>query len=257
MNGQARFYQHRLAQQKGQNKQSQCLDNPQNDQIIGEHIPCFGERIRCSGRGVGLDVVVVAAAARHRARHVDLPPRNCAGGTWRRSSAFPETRSGKYMRRTLRAVLLDEPLGDLSTLRNPDVIDEIREKVDEWRSFGRLSEARRIVQTYRYLRVENHEIAPGRRIAVVGGGVEGLSLACRELYPGQQDSIDLFSPRNQREPLTALLDRLRSLYAVDLMCDPDVQPFYERLGMRRATGMMVRHYDRQAGETTDRRAHGH
>lgn len=42
------------------------------------------------------------------------------------------------------------------------------------------------------------------------GGVEGLSLACRELYPGQQDSIDLFSPRNQREPLAALLDRLRS-----------------------------------------------
>ncbi len=82
-------------------------------------------------------------------------------------SAFPETRSGKYMRRTLRAVLLEEPLGDLSTLRNPDVIDEIRQKVDEWRAFGRLSEARMIVQKYRYLRVENHEIAPGRRVAVV------------------------------------------------------------------------------------------
>jgi hypothetical protein len=26
-----------------------------------------------------------------------------------------------------------------------------------------------------------------------------------------------------------------------------VQPFYARLGMRPATGMMVRHYDRQAG----------
>jgi protein ImuB len=42
------------------------------------------------------------------------------------------------------------------------------------------------------------------------GGVEGLSLECRELYPGQQDNIDLFSPRNQREPLAALLDRLRN-----------------------------------------------
>jgi protein ImuB len=42
------------------------------------------------------------------------------------------------------------------------------------------------------------------------GGVEGLSLVCRELYPGQQDNIDLFSPRNQREPLAALLDRLRN-----------------------------------------------
>jgi len=82
-------------------------------------------------------------------------------------SAFPETRSGKYMRRTLRAVLLEEPLGDLSTLRNPEVIDEISEKVAEWRAFGRLSEARQIVQTYRYLRVETHEIAPGRKVALV------------------------------------------------------------------------------------------
>ena len=82
-------------------------------------------------------------------------------------SAFPETRSGKYMRRTLRAVLLDEPLGDLSTLRNPDVIGEIRQKVDEWRAFGRLSEARQIIQKYRYLRVETHDIAPGRKVALI------------------------------------------------------------------------------------------
>lgn len=82
-------------------------------------------------------------------------------------SAFPETRSGKYMRRTLRSILLDEPLGDLSTLRNPEVIDEISEKVAEWRAFGRLSEARQIVQAYRYLRVETHDIAPGYKVALV------------------------------------------------------------------------------------------
>ncbi|MEX1363588.1 MAG: AMP-binding protein, partial [Nannocystaceae bacterium] len=82
-------------------------------------------------------------------------------------SAFPETRSGKYMRRTLRAILLDEPLGDLSTLRNPDVVDEIRETVAAWKSFGRLAEAREIVQRYRYLRVENHVVAPGSAIAVI------------------------------------------------------------------------------------------
>ncbi len=81
-------------------------------------------------------------------------------------SAFPETRSGKYMRRSLRALLLNEPLGDLSTLRNPDVIDEIRERVDEWRAFGRLSEARQIIQSYRYLRVETHDVA-GRKVALV------------------------------------------------------------------------------------------
>jgi protein ImuB len=42
------------------------------------------------------------------------------------------------------------------------------------------------------------------------GGVEGLSLACEQLRPGQQDSIDLFRPRHQREPLAGLLDRLRN-----------------------------------------------
>lgn len=42
------------------------------------------------------------------------------------------------------------------------------------------------------------------------GGVEGLALECDNLRPGQLENIDLFSPRNQREPLTALLDRLRN-----------------------------------------------
>jgi protein ImuB len=41
-------------------------------------------------------------------------------------------------------------------------------------------------------------------------GVEGLVLACRQLHPGQQDNIDLFSPHGQREPLARLLDSLRS-----------------------------------------------
>ncbi|MEM1142112.1 MAG: AMP-binding protein [Pseudomonadota bacterium] len=81
--------------------------------------------------------------------------------------AFPETRSGKYMRRTLRAILLDEPLGDLSTLRNPDVVPEIQEIVARWKDHGSLTAAREIVQTYRSLRLETHEIAPGRFAALL------------------------------------------------------------------------------------------
>jgi hypothetical protein len=46
-----------------------------------------------------------------------------------------------------------------------------------------------------------------------------------------------------------MLATLRHCYQVDLICEPDVQPFYEKLGMRRAVGMIVRNYDRQsAGE---------
>lgn len=51
---------------------------------------------------------------------------------------------------------------------------------------------------------------------------------------------------------TALMGRmlglLRQLYMIDLICDPELQPYYERLGMRRITGMLVRNYDRQSGE---------
>ncbi len=41
-------------------------------------------------------------------------------------------------------------------------------------------------------------------------GVEGIALACRELHSGELESIDLFAPRKQREPLAGLLDRLRN-----------------------------------------------
>jgi len=43
-----------------------------------------------------------------------------------------------------------------------------------------------------------------------------------------------------------MLDRLRVLYMIDLLCDPAMQTFYIHLGMRPATGMTVRNYDRQS-----------
>ena len=82
-------------------------------------------------------------------------------------SQFPETRSGKYMRRALRAILLEQPLGDMSTLRNPEAIDEIQGVVKKWKEWGRLADERQILQLYRYLRVENHEVAPGKVVALV------------------------------------------------------------------------------------------
>jgi acrylyl-CoA reductase (NADPH)/3-hydroxypropionyl-CoA dehydratase/3-hydroxypropionyl-CoA synthetase len=82
-------------------------------------------------------------------------------------SQFPETRSGKYMRRMLRALLLDEPLGDTSTLRNPESIDEVRTAVAAWRDYSRLAEERRVLEQYRYLEVETHRFAAGRELAVV------------------------------------------------------------------------------------------
>ncbi len=49
------------------------------------------------------------------------------------------------------------------------------------------------------------------------------------------------------ELVRRMLDKLRDLYMIDLICDTDVQPFYARLGMRPYTGMIYRNYDRQSG----------
>jgi acetyl-CoA synthetase len=43
---------------------------------------------------------------------------------------LPKTRSGKIMRRLLEDISNEEQLGDTSTLRNPDVVDDIQSKVD-------------------------------------------------------------------------------------------------------------------------------
>lgn len=43
-----------------------------------------------------------------------------------------------------------------------------------------------------------------------------------------------------------MLATLRHLYMIDLVCDPDVQPFYAQLGMRPGHAMLIRNYDRQS-----------
>lgn len=82
-------------------------------------------------------------------------------------SAFPETRSGKYMRRFLRNMVLDEPLGDTTTLRNPEVLDEIRQKIEDWKRKQRLAEEQKIFERYRYFRIEYHAVTTTGKMAIV------------------------------------------------------------------------------------------
>jgi acetyl-CoA synthetase len=42
---------------------------------------------------------------------------------------LPKTRSGKIMRRLLRDIAAGEELGDVTTLRDPDVVEELKRKV--------------------------------------------------------------------------------------------------------------------------------
>lgn len=45
-----------------------------------------------------------------------------------------------------------------------------------------------------------------------------------------------------------MLDRLQDLYMIDLLCDADIQPFYEQFEMYPAVGMCARNYARQSGQ---------
>ncbi len=51
-----------------------------------------------------------------------------------------------------------------------------------------------------------------------------------------------------QELMRRMIAALRALYMIDLLCEPDLQPFYEQLGMRHAAGMLIRNYDHQNGE---------
>ena len=80
---------------------------------------------------------------------------------------FPETRSGKYMRRMIRALVEGGDLGDTSTLRNPESIAPMREVVATWKRRQQLSEDQQLFERYRYFIIQYNDVAPGKRVATV------------------------------------------------------------------------------------------
>jgi ribosomal protein S18 acetylase RimI-like enzyme len=78
-------------------------------------------------------------------------------------------------------------------------------------------------------------------ITALTDGVMNAYIPYLEVLPDWQD-------RGIGAELTRrMLDRLKDFYAVDLLCDDAVQPFYERFGMVPAGGMMLRRYALQSG----------
>ncbi len=82
-------------------------------------------------------------------------------------SEFPETRSGKYMRRMVRAIVEDGDVGDVTTLRNPESLNELRQVVDAWQRKQQLSEDQPLFERYRYFLIQYNDLAPGKRVATV------------------------------------------------------------------------------------------
>ncbi|QMW24719.1 AMP-binding protein [Sandaracinobacteroides saxicola] len=82
-------------------------------------------------------------------------------------SAFPETRSGKYVRRMVRALVEGGELGDTSTLRNPESLDELRRVIDAWSQEQALADEQQLFDRYRYFTIQYNRVAPGKRVATV------------------------------------------------------------------------------------------
>lgn len=92
------------------------------------------------------------------------------------------------------------------------------------------------------------ELALDEASGVVVGFVTAISDGISCAYVPHLEVLPAYQGRGIGTTLlTRLLARLRDLYMIDLLCDPDVQPFYARVGMRPAVGMCVRNYDKQAG----------
>ncbi|MBC8087921.1 MAG: AMP-binding protein, partial [Phycisphaerae bacterium] len=77
-------------------------------------------------------------------------------------SQFPETRSGKYMRRMVRALVEGGDVGDQSTLRNPESVGELREAIAGWQRRQQLSDDQQLFERYRYFRVQYNTLPIGQ-----------------------------------------------------------------------------------------------
>ena len=82
-------------------------------------------------------------------------------------SQFPETRSGKYVRRLLSNLLLGESPDDTSALKNPEALKEIKAKIDSWRTRSQIEESQQLFEIFRYFRIQYNDVRPGEKIAVV------------------------------------------------------------------------------------------
>ncbi len=83
---------------------------------------------------------------------------------------FPETRSGKYMRRMVRALVEDTDVGDASTLKNPESIAELRRVIGEWKRKQQLADEQQMFERHRYFTVQYNAVATpagARRVATV------------------------------------------------------------------------------------------
>lgn len=92
------------------------------------------------------------------------------------------------------------------------------------------------------------ELAVDDETGKVVGFIKAISDGVLSAYIPLLEVVPEFQGKGIGTTLTErMLKRLQGLYMIDLLCDTETQPFYQKQGMRRASGMMVRHYSNQNG----------
>jgi ribosomal protein S18 acetylase RimI-like enzyme len=79
-------------------------------------------------------------------------------------------------------------------------------------------------------------------INAVSDGVLSAYIPLLEVLPAYQ------SKGIGAELVSRMKHELGHLYMIDLLCDENLMPFYEKLGMRKATGALIRNYENQNGK---------
>jgi ribosomal protein S18 acetylase RimI-like enzyme len=73
------------------------------------------------------------------------------------------------------------------------------------------------------------------------GYITALSDGVLFAYISSLEVIPEFQGRGiGKELVERMLRELADVYAIDLVCDPDVQPFYEKCGLHRYSSMIIR-----------------
>jgi ribosomal protein S18 acetylase RimI-like enzyme len=71
-------------------------------------------------------------------------------------------------------------------------------------------------------------------VAALSDGVQGAFITLLEVLPAYQGQ------GIGQELMRRMLDQLSHIQTIELMCDPDLVPFYERFGMKPSGGMVLR-----------------
>jgi len=79
-------------------------------------------------------------------------------------------------------------------------------------------------------------------ITAISDGVLSAYIPLLEVLPDyQQQGIG-------QKLVTRMLEELDGMYMIDIMCDPELLPFYEKFGMIKSSGMVQRNYQNQSGK---------